>query len=165
METENEKLDSMIVKSPEKLKTDLEQLEIKKEQCAKMVSSVKSQFEDKEKLSDIHIKENERQKIRFETLNILLDINKRLRLVFYYFFKDSKQKYHKICSNFSDKRIKNELLEKNYSKMIEKEEELNNKIESEQLKLKTFTESVDEWKTRKEQKEAEMIEVLRTTEE
>lgn len=81
MDNENEKLDSMIVRSPEKLKTDLEQLEKKKEKCAEIVSSLKSQFEDKEKLNDIHIKENEKQKIRFETLNKLLDINKRLRLL------------------------------------------------------------------------------------
>lgn len=49
--------------------------------------------------------------------------------------------------------------------MIEKEEELNNKISSQQLKLKTFTASVDEWKVRKEQKDAETMIILRAAEE
>lgn len=79
MENENENLNSMIVKSPEKLITDLEQLELKKQLCVEQVDSIRSQFEAKEKLSEIHIRENEKQKMRCEVLGKLLDINKRLR--------------------------------------------------------------------------------------
>lgn len=49
--------------------------------------------------------------------------------------------------------------------MIEKEEELNNKICSDQVKLKTFAGSVVDLKARKEQKDAENKEILKNAEE
>lgn len=70
-----------------------------------------------------------------------------------------------VLIDCSDKRIKNEVLEKTFLKMIENEEELNNKIKSEERKLQTFTASVEDWKTRKEQKDAESLKVLRSAEE
>ncbi len=79
MEEANRDLASMVVKSPEKLRMDLAQLSEKQTACGESVKSLKDQLEDKVKLADIHEKENQKQKLRAEILNQLLNFKKDLR--------------------------------------------------------------------------------------
>lgn len=79
MEDENGRFQSMVVKSPEKLKTDLNQFSAKKEEFLKTVRDLKTQVEAKKKLTNDHMKEQENQEIRREMLKELIQINKLLR--------------------------------------------------------------------------------------
>lgn len=64
----------MIVKSPQKLKTDLEELERKKRECAEEVESCKIQIEEKKKLIEQISQDRDKQEARHKKLTELVEI-------------------------------------------------------------------------------------------
>lgn len=66
----------MIVKSPEKLKNELNQLQNKKQECVDTIESLKYKFEQKKKLTNRFIADRNNQENRFQKLQELLELEK-----------------------------------------------------------------------------------------
>ncbi|XKL68449.1 hypothetical protein PGB90_003940 [Kerria lacca] len=133
MENKNKDLTEMIVRSPEKLKTDLEQLESKKKELVETVRCSKIQLEEKKKLTNLLIKEREKQENRQQKLKDILE-TEELR-----------------C----EKAVDNDKLLNECAKILEQNEELKHNISNIRHKLKALQQNLNEFKLRQEKKESD----------
>lgn len=77
MEEELEKLEGMIVKSPDKLKNEFKNLKEKKLERIEKIKFKQSGFEEKKRLSNRFLKEHSEQNTRLQLLKEILQLEKR----------------------------------------------------------------------------------------